>query len=159
MHRATKTQILAVLGLVISMYALDVESHMDEDNYEAMCDLAAWASCTEVFKSEYAHPLSLWGIVAKGSDYDLGLAAAGLLLYSAYFIAACIWDYMPFRKALFLTVASCGACFSCYLLFVLKFILKDFCIVCTSFHCVNFSMLAVAILEFRDRQAEKPKRK
>ena len=34
-----------------------------------------------------------------------GLAAAGLLLYSAYFLAACLWEVMPFRKALFLTVA------------------------------------------------------
>lgn len=115
----------------------------------AVCDLSATASCTAVFKSEYAHPLSLWGLVDKGSEYDLGLASAGLLMYSAYFVAGCLWDFVPFRKSLFLTVAICGACFSCYLLYVLKFILKDFCIVCTSFHCINFSMLAVAIFEFR----------
>ena len=54
-------------------------------------------------------------------------------------------------KPLFLTVASAGACFSVYLLYVLKFILGDFCIVCTGFHCVNFSMLAVAIYEYKDR--------
>ena len=35
------------------------------------------------------------------------------------------------------------------LLYVLKFILGDFCIVCTGFHVVNFSMLAVAVLEYR----------
>ena len=70
-------------------------------------------------------------------------------------------------------VAITGACFSCCacphslrrpcrfaithllhrraadLLYVLKFILGDFCIVCTGFHVVNFSMLAVAIFEFR----------
>ena len=51
-----------------------------------------------------------------------------------------------------MSVKSCiGACFSCYLLYVLKFILGDFCIVCTGFHCVNFSMFAVAVFEFRDR--------
>ena len=91
----------------------------------------------------------------KGSDLDLGLATAGIILYSAYFLAACLWDVMPFRKPLFLTVASCGACFSCYLLYVLKFILGDFCIVCTGFHVVNFSMLAVAIFEFRDQPPSK----
>ena len=35
------------------------------------------------------------------------------------------------------------------LLYVLKFILGDFCIVCTGFHCVNFTMFAQACLEFR----------
>jgi len=151
MRRATKVQLLALLGCGIAGYALTVEAHMDEDGYEAMCDFAASFSCTEVFKSAYAHPLSNWGLVEKGSDMDLGLASAGVLLYTAYFLAACLWDVMPFRKPLFLTVASGSALFSCYLLYVLKFILGDFCIVCTGFHVVNFSMLAVAIFEFRDK--------
>jgi uncharacterized membrane protein len=43
---------------------------------------------------------------------------------------------------------------------VLKFILGDFCIVCTGFHCVNFSMLAVALFEFfGEDQSRKRKRK
>ena len=109
-------------------------------------------SCTAVFSSSYAHLFSHWGLVPKGSDLDLGLAAAGIILYSAYFVAACLWDVIPpgFRKTLFLAVASAGGCFSCYLLYVLKFILGDFCIVCTGFHTVNFAMLAVAIFEYRD---------
>jgi uncharacterized membrane protein len=100
---------------------------MDDPDYEALCDIAAKFSCTEVFRSKYAHPLSHWGLVPKGSDLDLGLASAGIILYSAYFLAACLWEVMPFRKPLFLTVASCSACFSVYLLYVLKFILGDFC--------------------------------
>ena len=148
MRRSTKVQLLALLGIGIAGYALNVEAHMDDDDYEAMCDIKPGFSCTAVFSSEYAHPLSLWGLVAKGSDLDIGLASAGILLYSAYFLAASLWDFVPMRKQLFLTVASCGGCFSLYLLYVLKFILGDFCIVCTGFHCVNFSMLAVALFEF-----------
>jgi vitamin-K-epoxide reductase (warfarin-sensitive) len=153
MKRAVKVQLLAVMGMVIAAYALTVEAHMYEEDYTAACDFAASFSCTEVFKSAYAHPLSHWGLVPKDSDLDLGLAAAGILLYSAYFVAACLWDVIPagFRKTLFLTVAVAGGCFSCYLLYVLKFILGDFCIVCTGFHTVNFAMLAVAIFEYRDR--------
>lgn len=71
---------------------------------------------------------------------DVGLAHAGFALYGAYLLAACLWEIVPARKALFLTVASCSALFSCYLLYVLKFILGDFCIVCTGFHITNFSM-------------------
>ena len=115
MHRSTKVQCLALLGIAIAGYALSVEAHMDEEGYEAMCDFAARFSCTEVFKSAYAHPLSNWGLVPKGSDFDLGLASAGIVLYSAYFLAASLWEVMPFRKPLFLFVACCGAMFSCYL--------------------------------------------
>jgi vitamin-K-epoxide reductase (warfarin-sensitive) len=143
MHRATKVQILGVIGAAIALYACSVEAHMDEDDYEALCDISASFSCTEVFKSEYGHILSHMGIVPKPVEgvhhpLDLSLAVIGLVLYSAYFLAACLWSVIPFRKPLFLTVATAGACFSCYLLYVLKFILQDFCIVCTGFHCVNF---------------------
>ena len=147
-------QWLALLGIAVSCYALYVE-HMSSKatsmgrEYEALCDIAAAFSCTEVFKSSYGHILSHWGVVPKGHALDLSLAVTGVILYTAYFVAACLWNVMPFRKPLFLAVATAGACFSCYLLYVLKFVLGDFCIVCTGFHTVNFCMLAVAVLEFR----------
>ena len=40
---------------------------------------------------------------------------------------------------------------------VSQFVLGDFCIVCLGFHCVNFSMLAVAVCEFRAGRDGKPK--
>ena len=100
-------------------------------------------SCTAVFKSSYAHLFSHWGLVPKGHPLDLSLAILGLTLYGCYFVAGCLWPALPagFRSKLFLVVAASGGCFSCYLLYVLKFILKDFCIVCTTFHAINFSML------------------
>eukprot|EP00908_Phaeocystis_cordata_P007632 Transcript_18287.p3 GENE.Transcript_18287~~Transcript_18287.p3 ORF type:complete len:122 (-),score=61.73 Transcript_18287:589-954(-) len=118
-------------------------------------------SCTAVFSSSYAHLFSHWGLVPKGHPLDLSLAIMGMGLYGAYFVAACLWYLLPptFRSSLFLTVAAGGACFSCYLLYVLKFILKDFCIVCTGFHCVNFSMLTLAILEYSSPDPPAPKRK
>ena len=110
-----------------------------------------------MFKSPYAHVLSHWGLVPVGDPLDLSLAVAGMLLYAAYFLAGALWPVIPLRAELFITVASAGAAFSCYLLYVLKFILRDFCIVCTGFHCVNFAMLTVAIFEYRDRDPEKKK--
>ena len=41
MHRATKVQLLGLSGLVIALYACSVEAHMDEDDYEALCDISA----------------------------------------------------------------------------------------------------------------------
>ena len=55
-----------------------------------------------------------------------------------------------FREQLFLAVAVGGACFSLYLLYVIKVILKEFCIVCFSFHMANFSMLVLAVLEYNN---------
>jgi len=158
MHRATKVQILGLIGLAIALYACEVEAHMDDDDYEALCDISATFSCTEVFKSEYGHIISHWGLLPKGHPLDLSLALVGVILYSAYFLAATLWDYIPFRKPLFLAVATAGACFSCYLLYVLKFILGDFCIVCTGFHCVNFTMFAQAVMEYRSAPVEKGKK-
>ena len=60
MRRSLLVQLLAMVGMAIAVYALSVESHLDDDDYEAMCDISAVVSCTAVFKSEYAHILSHW---------------------------------------------------------------------------------------------------
>jgi len=159
MIRSRKVQILGLVGFCISLYALSVEANLDTPGYEALCDIGASFSCTAVFKSSYSHLLSHWGLVEKGSPMDLSLASAGMILYAAYFLAGGpFWTLIPFRASVFLTVACCGAIFSCYLLYVLKFILGDFCIVCTGFHCVNFSMLALAAFEARESSSSKAKR-
>ena len=150
--RATKVQCLGAAGFAIALYALSVESHLEDDEYQPMCDLGKGASCTAVFKSSYAHVLSHWGLVPPGHPLDFSLAIAGLLLYGGFYTAGVLWDRVPARGPIFLAVATCGACFSCYLMYVLKFVLKDFCVVCTSFHSVNFAMLILAVCEFRSAQ-------
>lgn len=59
------------------------------------------------------HILSHWGLVPKGHLLDLSLALLGVILYAAYIVAATLWNYIPFRTQIFLTVATIGACFSC----------------------------------------------
>merc|ERR1712007_30118 len=149
-------QLAALLGIVVSAYALYVESRLDDPFYQPSCS-SSWTggNCATVFKSAYGHILSHWGLVAKGSVFDLSLAFSGLLLYSAYFVAISIKVPFPFREKLFLTVAAAGGCFSVYLLYVIKFVLKEFCIVCFSFHCCNFTMLVLAVLEFRSPEVRR----
>eukprot|EP01051_Picozoa_sp_SAG22_P000676 SAG22_NODE_20_length_32168_cov_40.859241_6_plen_136_part_00 len=93
---------------------------------------------TDCFLFKQTHPL------------DLSLAIQGILLYSTYFLVISYKKPWPLREALFLMVGIGGACFSCYLLYVIKMILKEFCIVCFSFHCCNFAMLVLSILEYRN---------
>ena len=144
--------------------------------YKPACE-TSWGSCSTVFKSEYAHILSHWGLVPKGHPLDLSLAAAGIIVYSVYLLyptrlfgvfpkphmvllalsiggrhARCLCA--PFEVRGFYVLAGC--IFSAYLLYVLKFILHDFCIVCTTFHITNFTMLVVVILEYRCVVLETP---
>lgn len=104
-------------------------------------------SCTNVFTSSYSHILSHWNVVPEGHLLDLSLAEAGFILYTAYFLYPTL-TFIPQRKKLLLAAATAGTMFSCYLLYVLKFVLGDFCIVCTSFHIVNFFMFYLALKEF-----------
>lgn len=157
MLRRIKVKFVAVCGVWISVYALYVESRLDDPFYQPSCS-SSWTGgdCATVFKSEYGHILSHWGLVPKGSPLDLSLALSGLLLYSTYFAAISIQRPFPFREQIFLGVAVAGGCFSLYLLYVIKFILREFCIVCFSFHCCNFAMLALACLEYRNPEVRKP---
>ena len=106
-------------------------------------------------RRSYAHLLSHWGLVPRGSALDLSLAVMGMANYSVYVLFP--WGFSQAAAAQFLlTVASASACFSIYLLYVLKAILKDFCIVCTTFHAINFSMLLLcAIPNYRKTTTKK----
>ena len=85
-------QILALLGIAVSCYALYVEhktaaaSVMGQE-YEALCDIK-WlgVSCSKVFKSKYGKMLSLFGIIPKGHVLDQPNAALGIIFYGCAFI-------------------------------------------------------------------------
>ena len=134
---------------------------MKSTGYEPACDLGTVfgvrMSCTNVFTSSYSHILSHWQIVPSGHALDLSLAEAGFLLYTAYFLYP-ILTFIPGRKMLLMAAATAGTLFSCYLLYVLKFILGDFCIVCTSFHVVNFIMVYLSWKEFNPSSSSSEKK-
>ena len=161
--RRLKVQLLSTLGFLTACYAAYVDSRLDADPfYTPACNSAIFGGgCSSVFKSPYAHPLSHWGLVPKSSPLDLSLASAGLFLYTCYFIGISIPFRFPFREELFLAAAVAGACFGGYLLYIIKFVLKDFCIVCFTFHSCNFTMLILAVLEYRNPEPRRtwPRRK
>ena len=158
--RRLKVQLVSLVGFAAALYARHVEHSMDEDPfYVPACNSAfLGGNCGAVFKSEYGRILSHWGVVPQGHALDFSLATTGILLYGAYFVAITFrrpWTVIPFREEMFLAVATVGACFSCYLLYVIKYVLNDFCIVCTTFHLCNFSMLVLAALEYRSPEMKK----
>mgnify|MGYP003885117789 FL=1 len=143
--------VLAICGILVASYALYVEYQIANEpfgsEYVASCDVMGM-SCTAVFRSKYAHILSHWGLVPEGSALDLGLATAGLSLYTGFLLYP-ILTCIPGRKTIVLAVSLGSICFSLYLLYVLKFVLGEFCIVCTSFHAINFSMFYLVVREYR----------
>lgn len=149
--RAKLLFILAAAGFCVALYAYTVEVELSRDKfYQPACKLSI-GSCVTVFTSEYARPLSLWGLVDKGSQLDVSLSVAGLLNYGLFMLYPIFGRYIAQREAVMLVLSGASIVFSIYLLYVLKFILGEFCIVCTSFHLVNFSMFFfVALPDFRD---------
>eukprot|EP01060_Flectonema_neradi_P019177 TRINITY_DN2618_c2_g2_i2.p1 TRINITY_DN2618_c2_g2~~TRINITY_DN2618_c2_g2_i2.p1 ORF type:complete len:187 (+),score=15.44 TRINITY_DN2618_c2_g2_i2:66-563(+) len=148
MGNGTIIALLGIAGVLVSGYALDVEWKLQSAGpfYKPACD-SEWGSCSAVFSSPYAHILSLWGIVPKGHPLDLSLASAGLMNYGIYVMYPTrLAGMFPSPHVLLLLLSCCGILFSCYLLYVLKFILKDFCIVCATFHAINFSMFMFGAL-------------
>ena len=133
--------------------AFHVENALANDpNYVPGCNIGA-ASCTKVFKSSYAHILSHFNVVEKGSAFDLSLATSGMALYSGFFLYP-ILRKIPARHHILMFVSLGSICFSCYLLYVLHTKLHEFCIVCTTFHTINFTMCFFCISEWRFRQAK-----
>ena len=131
---------LGIAGALVALYALHVERAMADPFYEPMC-VTRWGSCAAVFSSAYAHPLSHWGLVSQGSDLDFSLAFLGILNYGVFALFP-VWPLKRGAAAKALLAISIASClFSCYLLYVLKVLLDDFCVVCTTFHVINFSTL------------------
>ena len=149
--------LLGVAGALVALYALHVERAMADPFYEPMC-VTRWGSCAAVFSSAYAHPLSHWGLVAQGSDFDFSLAFLGILNYGVFALFP-VWPLkrdVAAKALLAISIASC--LFSVYLLYVLKVLLDDFCVVCTTFHVINFSTLVFgAVPAYRATAAPKPK--
>mmetsp|Transcript_471 Transcript_471/g.555 ORF Transcript_471/g.555 Transcript_471/m.555 type:complete len:225 (+) Transcript_471:180-854(+) len=143
-------QVDALAGTAVSAYAFYIEISLEQNPFYTPACNTFGGSCSKVLTSSHAHMLSHLNILPKGHIADLSLAQVGLLLYAAYFLAISIPFGWYKREELFLLVAVAGAAFSCYLLFVIKFVLLDFCIVCTSFHICNFIMLFLAFLEYRN---------
>ena len=148
---------LGIAGACVALYAMHVERAMADPFYEPMC-VTRWGSCAAVFSSAYAHPLSNWGLVAAGSDLDFSLAFLGILNYGVFALFP-VWPLQRAAAAKALLAISIASClFSCYLLYVLKVLLDDFCVVCTTFHVINFSTLVFgAVPAYRAAAAPKPK--
>jgi uncharacterized membrane protein len=150
--RSRRLQGLALAGIATALYALHVENTLANPppDYEPLCS-TSWGSCATVFTSEYSRILSHWQIVERHSYFDISLPVAGILNYTVYMLYPYVEKKLPNREAALFLLSCASVGFSCYLLYILKYVLQDFCIVCTTFHVINFStFFFVALPEFVD---------
>lgn len=129
-----------LLGLAASLYAFYVELEIAEarslgGEYKAACDMGAFSSCSKVLGSSYAHILSHFKLVPRGSSLDISNA----LLGAAFYIYAMLHNVLPLpaRRQLFFAASIGSLAFSGFLMYVLKFILNDFCLVCATMYVAN----------------------
>mmetsp|Transcript_43179 Transcript_43179/g.99540 ORF Transcript_43179/g.99540 Transcript_43179/m.99540 type:complete len:169 (+) Transcript_43179:92-598(+) len=154
---------LTFLGIALNIYTIHVETKVHQvPGYVAACDIASWgSSCTRVFSSSYGHILSHWGLVEKGDTLDLSLPQLGIvyqILLLCYPIARRKSKLAP---TVYLGIACGSIGFTVYLACVLKFVLKEFCIVCATTYVLNGSCFTCILLDYlaarrkREVQTEK----
>ena len=137
--------LLPLLGIVLSSYALYIESsHLLPSYTGALCDieipiLEIHASCTSTLTSPESHVLSYLGVVPPSSPLDVPNAFLGLLYYSAVLLVG----YLPIprtAKSTFMNAATTLALMmSVYLLRVL-YVKGDVCLLCGTTHVINAAL-------------------
>jgi len=141
--------VLSLAGIGLSAFALYVEKKMEEDeNFVPMCDISEEISCSVVFSSKYARGFGLIGPYL-GEEHPLnqpnpvyGVAffsiMAFLSLFNRRFIAT---------LQVLLSLASCAM--SCYLGYLLHFVIKSVCLICVATYAVNFLLFVFSICKRR----------
>merc|ERR1719240_819082 len=142
-----------MLGIALNIYTIHVEVQVATvPGYQPSCNIdSGWlrgSSCSKVFTSSYAHILSHWGLVEKGSPLDLSLP----MLAIPYFVVLLCYPVMRRKSVMMPTLylaVGCGAiAFNVYLACILKFVLKEFCIICASTYVINGTCFTCIVLDY-----------
>jgi uncharacterized membrane protein len=116
--------VLAVIGLIISIYGIMVERKLRQDNqYKAACDISDAISCTRPMLSPYGKMLGVSNIWACAYFYIAVLAAA------------------LFKIPLLMTLLiSIGLVTTIIFAYILYFKIKSLCLICTSLYFINIAL-------------------
>ena len=116
----TTITILAIIGLLLSIYALYVEKKSSEKHYKAACDINNKISCTKAFSSSY------------GKILEIPNSVFGIIFY----IIILILDALNNMQIIFY-LAVISVLGSIYLAYISYVKLKTICIICSAIYLVN----------------------
>lgn len=148
-----RLQIFALLGLIVSFYAVYVEKKAD---YSSFCDFGEGFSCSAVLTSEYSRLIGMAFNLDRHHPMNIPNTYYGILFYLAVFLYPLYpFTLVPFRRTLLLlaSISSMALCF--VLAYILKYILHDVCIVCISSWIVNFAIFVLSVGEFTRKSKDK----
>lgn len=127
-------QITAIVGILLSLYALYVEKKTERNSrYQAICDINDTMNCGKVLTSEYSRILGISNSVG------------GILFYIVVFILG-FYNLELYGYSVLLVIAVLSLLGSLYLAYRQYFTLKDFCLVCSSIYIVNILILVFSYL-------------
>ncbi len=125
-------QILAFLGLLLSVYSLYVEKKLEaQKSYSPVCDISKEVSCSAAFTSEYSKTFGITNSI-------LGIAFYTLILVLS------VTSY----ASLILYLAITGILASIRLAYISYFKIKNFCLVCTGIYIVSLLLLILSWIKF-----------
>ena len=135
--------ILCLTGIGLALYSIYVESMLSNvPGYSPSCDISSWTmSCSKVFTSKYAKPLSNWGLVLNGSMLDLSLPHMALMYFIPLLLLPTLAKKQSKGVVIFRVLSYASVCFNLYLAYILKFVLGEVCIVCVSNYIVNLGLV------------------
>ena len=136
--------LLYLTGLGLSGYAYYVELAKEADeNYVALCDIDETISCSRVFNSKYGKGFGLVTLITGDEKHPLNQPNAlfGIIFYSLFGLLYLCGGSSRFLASLQFYAFLLANGMSCYLGYILYFILKDLCVVCISTYAVNFLLL------------------
>lgn len=79
--------------------------------------------------------LSMYGLVPKDSIWDVSNAAMGAVFYAGVIVHDFLPLPFPRETTLLLSLGSLG--YSGFLFYIIKYVIKDFCIVCGGMYIAN----------------------
>mmetsp|Transcript_130603 Transcript_130603/g.325894 ORF Transcript_130603/g.325894 Transcript_130603/m.325894 type:complete len:165 (+) Transcript_130603:78-572(+) len=152
-------EVFVLLGIALNIYTMHVEGQISKmPGYQPACDLGSWSSCSKVFTSPWAHILRHWGLVEQGSLFDLSLPQLAIPYFLLLMIYPVARRTSPYAPSLYLCVGIGAIAFNVYLACILKFVLKEFCIICATTYLINgvcFTCIILDFLAFRKRDKSK----
>eukprot|EP00090_Calanus_glacialis_P038559 TRINITY_DN67252_c0_g1_i1.p1 TRINITY_DN67252_c0_g1~~TRINITY_DN67252_c0_g1_i1.p1 ORF type:complete len:185 (-),score=56.76 TRINITY_DN67252_c0_g1_i1:149-703(-) len=133
------TLILSLTGILLSLYALHVETQASKDpEYVALCDISSMSlSCSKVLTSSYGRGFGLVALLL-GEEHPLNQpnSVYGIIFYSIMMLLAFLTSKVMTKLQFYLSLASVAM--SLYLAYILYYILAELCPLCVSTYAVNF---------------------
>merc|ERR1712212_1086421 len=143
---------LYTVGLTISGYSYYVSmAKKADENYVALCDIDETISCSKVFTSKYGKGFGLVELITGDENHPLNQPNSlyGIIFYALFGLLYLCSGSSNFLANLQFYSFLLANGMSCYLGYILYFVLKDLCVLCISTYAVSFILLLLSYCKKR----------